>query len=149
MNQSDALVILNKLIGQPFLYGIQSPDVVLFDLGFGDYMSVKKMMGSECEVASYTLHAICGIKIIHPKVSRQTEEFIGNSSQEFNSSIQKLIGNTVMRIALSSKNDLWLDLGDYWLVLVTNEDKEESWRYFTPNSTQNHMVVSDAWIRLE
>lgn len=149
MNQSDALVILNKLIGQPFLYGIQSPDVVLFDLGFGDYMSVKKMMGSECEVASYTLHAVCGIKIIHTKVSLQTEEFIGNSPQEFNSSIQQLIGNTILRIALSSKNDLWLDLDDYWLVLVTNEDNQESWRCFTPSSTQNHLVASDTWIHLE
>ncbi|MBQ5782728.1 MAG: hypothetical protein IIV99_05005, partial [Oscillospiraceae bacterium] len=39
-----------------------------------------------------------------------------------------------------------LDFGDYWVVFVTCEDGNESWRLFAPNKEIPHMVVSDSKI---
>ena len=59
-----------------------------------------------------------------------------------------MIGLSVERIALSDKNDLWLDLNKYWIVFITREDQEESWRFFEPRSKLPHLVASDAWLEM-
>lgn len=149
MQRNDALYILDKLVGLPLLYGLQSPDVVFFDLGFGEYIQAKNLYGIERSVATYSLHAVCGIKIIHRKEPRHTECYFGDTPAAFNSLLSKLTGQIIKRVALSEKNDLWMDLGDYWIVFVTNEDSEESWRYFSHLNNTSHLVFSDTWIHWE
>ena len=68
--------------------------------------------------------------------------FYENTSSElFCDAIEDSIGMEIIRIALSSKNDLWIDLGDCRIVFVTFEDNEESWRLFSSNEEQ-HLVAS-------
>ena len=149
MVRNDVLSILNQLVGKRLLYGIQSPDVVFFDLGFGEYIQAKNLYGIERSVATYTLHAMCGIKVIYRKEPHHTECYIGDTPADFNSLLSKLVGQIIKRVALSEKNDFGMDLGDYWIVLVTNEDSEESWRYFSHLSNTSHLVFSDTWIHWE
>ena len=89
MQRNDALYILDKLVGLPLLYGLQSPDVVFFDLGFGEYIQAKNLYGIDRSVATYSLHAVCGIKIIHRKEPRHTECYIGDTPAAFNSLLSK------------------------------------------------------------
>ena len=67
----------------------------------------------------------------------------------FTTNIMQLVGLVVKRFALSDKFDLWIDLGDYWIVFVIWEDETESWRFFTPESDDPHLVVSSSWLCLD
>jgi hypothetical protein len=71
------------------------------------------------------------------------------SPEIFTTNIMQLVGLVVKRFALSDKFDLWIDLGDYWIVFVTWEDETESWRFFTPGSDDPHLVVSSSWLCLD
>ena len=58
-------------------------------------------------------------------------------------------GLRILRTALSEKNDLWIDLGDCYFVIVTNENDEESWRIFSPGTNGPHIVATDLRIWLD
>ena len=47
---------------------------------------------------------------------------------------------------MSDKNDLWIDLGDYWIVIATFENNEESWCFFTFDSANLFLSVSNSYI---
>ena len=96
---------------------------------------------------NYIIHALCPIKLIFRKEKRSVVCYDDLSSEEFNSLIEPFLGKTVRRVGLSDKNDLWFDFEDKWLVVVTNEDDEESWRGFLLDSDEHHLVVSYNWIR--
>lgn len=135
------------LIGQPFCYGIKSPDMDLYDIGFGVLEKVMDIRGRTREVCTHTLHCTCGIKLIWAK---QSYLFDGESSfKTFSERISRFVGLKVLRIALSQKNDLWIDLGECKIVIVTNEDYEESWRYFNPCVQERHLVASSQSISLQ
>ena len=131
---------LDVLIGQPLQWAIKSPDVELFDLGFGREGK---------DLPPYVVHAICTLKVIFQQ-GRDVRLYQGDASYaRFQEEMNPLMGQTVRRVALSDKHDLWLDLGDCWMVFITFEDGEESWRFFQPHQSQRHLVATDKELELQ
>ena len=140
--------MIELLVGQQLRYGLKSPDMDLYDLGFGNEIVFINSNGEQQEAYQYTLHLVCGI-FIYWKDGHK-EEFYGDTSpQVFQQSIQQLIGEEVRRVALSDKNDLWLDFRRCHIVIVTYENNDESWRLFTPGVDSSHLVASDRWLHQE
>ena len=129
-----ALDFLQTLVGLPLLYGIKSPDMDLYDFGFGEKVN-----------CTYALHVVCRFKVIHTKGDYRVDRYFEDTPcEQFHMAISSLIGMKVNRVALSDKNDLWLDFGDYKVVFATFENEEESWRFFTTNTNDPHLVASNS-----
>ena len=141
---------LELLIDKPLCYGIKSPDMDLYDFGFGPLRHVPCRQDPKREVGTFTLHVTCRFKIICKIGKSRVQRFYEDTaSEEFHCAIQPVIGLPVKRVALSDKNDLWLDLGDYWIVFATFENGKESWRFFTFTDDTRHLVASDRWMTLD
>ena len=140
---------LRKLVGCPLCYGLKSPNMDLYDFGFGECKEVIDWRGGKKLLSTYVIHAVCGIKILRHHQNSGSVIYTGDSDSElFHNDIQKLLGLTVNRIALSEKNDLWLDLGEYWLILITYEDEKESWRYFAYDIPSIDVIASSRTIEI-
>ena len=139
---------LQQVVGQPLSYGFKSWDMDIFDVEFGELVQCTKFNDEPHECFSYIVHNVGGIKIIWRKERRTTFYDIDTKTEEFHTDIQKLIGYKVLRVGLSDKNDLWFDFGDVWMVFITYDSNEESWRYFTPNLQEPHLVAADTWLQL-
>ena len=139
-----AMDFLNTLLGQSLTYAIKSPDMDLYDFGFGEEIEVKFSKSPPRKVAPYTVHALCRFQVIWRNGEKKVARYYEDTPCEiFHSEIKSLIGLKVSRVALSDKNDLWLDFGDYWVVFATYESDEESWRFFkTYDSASSHLVAS-------
>lgn len=146
--KESALEFLGILVNKPLCYGLKSPDTELYDFGFGELIKVIDRRNKEKVVANYSLHITCRFRIIKKKGDCRTNKcyYEDTPCDVFHSEIKNLVGLCVKRLALSEKNDLWLDFGDYWVVFATFEDGEESWRFFTTNTNEPHLVASDSWI---
>lgn len=141
-------IMINSLVGQQLRYSIKSPDMDLFDLGFGQAITFVNANNVQQEACQHTIHLVCGLFIFWK--NGRKEEFHGNSlASVFNNNTQPLIGETVRRVALSDKNDLWLDLGQCHIVIVTLDDGEESWRLFTPGANTPHLIATNISLCLE
>ena len=132
--------LLETMLGQPLQWAIKSPDLELFDVGFG---------GEGKDLPPFVIHAICPVKVVS-HATRQVRVYQGNADAEgFRRDLEGLYGLSLRRVALSEKHDLWLDLGEYWLIFVTFEDGEESWRFFRPHQPQPHLVATDRDLELQ
>ncbi len=164
----DANSFLQMLVGQPLLCSWKFPywdD--LFEIGFGNWVckdnnindlltfplgrwllalpefSRKGRTNKGCE---YAIHAMCPIKVIWRKGKHKVKVFDENTSPvSFYEMTKSLTGMVVKRVSLSPKNDLWIDLDAVWIVIVTNEDEEESWRFIPPKQNEPHLVVASTW----
>lgn len=147
---SSTHALLYSLVDLPLRYGIKSSDMELFDFGFGDYVESTDYKGAKREICAYTLHVLCGFKVIQRTGLQCVDWFDGNSTcNTFHSKVNELIKRKVKRVELSEKNDLWLDFGDFWIVFVTTEDGNESWRIFSSDIGGPHLIASDSWLRLD
>lgn len=143
----DALEFLQTLVGQPLCYGIKSPDLDLYDFGFGNFVRVHNWHGEERIVCTHILHVICRLKVIWKNGGHRVDKYYEDTpGEKFNAEVKRFIGLKVRQVELSDKNDLWLDLGDYWIVFATFENGEESWRFFTSDIDSPHLVASDSWL---
>lgn len=139
-----ALEYLHTLIGQPLCYGIKYPDIELYGFGFGQWVETVKYKDEKRQACTHNLHVLCRFKIVKKNGDLRVLRFYEDSSSEqFHSAVAPLIGLQVQRISLSDKNDLWLDLGDYWVVFATWGNGEESWRFFHLTENAPHLVASD------
>ncbi len=137
---------LNTLVGQPLRYGAKSPDTELYDFGFGDEIEVDSPHWGRITVCPLVLHALCRFRVISRDAERRVDTYYEDTpSEQFHQHIKHLLGFTVKRVGVSDKHDLWLDLGDYWMVFATYENGEESWRFFHYHSDK-HLVASDLWM---
>ncbi len=60
----DALEILRTLVDLPLCYGLKSPDMDLYDFGFGNIVNVMDSYWGRTEVCTRTLHVTCRFKVI-------------------------------------------------------------------------------------
>lgn len=142
-----AVVFLQTLVGQPLLYAIKSPDTELYDFGFGELIECVNHRGKPKRIGTHILHILCRFKVIWKNNERKVDRYYEDTPcEEFNSNIQHVIGLAVKRVALSSKNDLWLDFGACWIVFVTVVSGGESWRFFFSDTEIPHLVAADAWL---
>lgn len=152
ISQNFAIEYLKGLVGQPLLYALKSPDTELYDFGFGEPIEKVNRQGKQFEVGSHILHVLCRFEVICRKGMHRIDRYYEDTPlEEFQKGIQHLIGHKVTRIALSDKNDLWVefDFGNYWAVFATFENKEESWRYFSADIKKPHLVASDTYLEFE
>ena len=142
-----AFEYLSMLIGHSLLYAKKSSDTELYDFGFGEPAETVNRRGKRKLVGAMSLHALCRIKIIWRNGERKVDKYYEDTPcEEFHHEVKRCIGLQVSRIALSDKNDLWFDLGDYWIVFATFENGEESWRFFTSDINDPHLVASNSWL---
>ena len=140
-----AISFLQTLNNQQLCYGMKSPDTDLYDFGFGEFVEFVSRDRNTRELCTSVLHVTCRFKVIWRNKKRRILRFYEDTSHiKFHSEIQHLIGLRIQRVALSSKNDLWLDLGDCWIVFATFENGEESWRLFTLKEESPHLIASNS-----
>lgn len=146
----EALDFLNLVSGKPLRYAIKSPDMELYDFGFGELIEVINRQGRKKRIGTHILHAICRFKVIWQTGDGRVDKYCEDTpSEEFHAEINRLLGLTVKRVALSDKNDLWLDLGECWIVFATYENGDESWRFFTSDTNMPHLVVANSWVDIQ
>lgn len=145
--KQDAVDSLHSLTEQPLLFAIKSPDTDLYDFEFGELVEVANRLGDKKKIGTHILHVICRFKVIWKNGEHRVDKYYEDTScEKFHAEIQHLFGLRVKRVALSEKNDLWLDFGDYWVVFATYENGEESWRFFTSDIDTPHLVASNTWL---
>ena len=145
--RDDAISYLHSLTDQPLLYAIKSPDTELYEFGLGEQVEVVNRCGKRKKIGTYILHALCRFKVIWKVGAHRVDKYYEDTPFErFHAEIRYLLGLKVRRVALSDKNDLWLDFGDYWIVFATYENGEESWRFFTSSRDFPHLGASDSWL---
>lgn len=146
--RQNAIKFLHALTGQPLLYALKSPDTELYDFGFGDLVEVVNYRGKQKKIATHTLHSLCRLKVIWRNYENRVDKYYEDTPfEKFHSEINRLVGLKVERVELSDKNDLWLDFGKYWVVFITFENGEESWRFLTSEIDVPHLVASDSWLQ--
>lgn len=147
IDREHACDYLQALVGKPLGYALKSRDMSFYDLGFGDDVAAYNRIRGHYEICEITLHVASGMKIFWKDGTK--EELLGDAPATITAPLtQKLAGHPIRRIALSEKNDLWLDFGICHMVVVTYEDGEESWRVFGAEEDAKHLVAADSWIRL-
>lgn len=148
-NNSNAILFLQTLVDKTLSYGLKSMDTDLYDFGFINVDNVASWCGEGKESCTHFLHATCRFEVICKNGERRVDRYYEDTPcEEFHTNVQHLLGLKVKRVALSEKNDLWLDFGNYWIVFATFENCEESWRFFSSDRTLPHLVASDCWISL-
>lgn len=148
ISQEKALELLQSLVGTPFTYGFKSPDMDLFDLGFGENIQFINFLGKTQETRKYHLHFTSEFHLEWKNGVNDIYD-IDTETDEFQKDIQPLLGLPIKRIALSSKNDLWLDFGVCYGCVVTYEDQRESWRFLIPGTDAPHLVALGCSLVLE
>ncbi len=148
--QQHAMDLLQTLVGQPLIYGLKSPDTELYDIGFGEMVEVMGWSGKMQMMPTHALHILCRFRVKWKTGKHRVDTYYEDtSSKKFHRDVKRLIGLRVIKVELSDKNDLWIDLGDCRMVFATFEDGEESWRFLTCDKKKPHVVVSDSWISLD
>ena len=139
---------LNGIVGEPLQYGIKTSDLDLFQLGFGESISVEYWKGKLVEINKYAVHFDSAV-YLYWKDGKVDMFYPDAHTSSFNLAISKLVGKIVKRIALSSKNDFWIELDNCRMVIVTRDDEDESWRFFCPRTRQPHLVASSTTLMLD
>ncbi len=147
--RTKALKYLNVLVDTTLCYGIKSPNLDLFDFGFGELKEFQDSRGKIRKTSSYVLHAMCPFKLMLQDGTKRIKLFDAEvSCEKFNEFYKGWQDFSVKKVGLSDKNDLYLDFGDFWLVFITAENNIESWRFFETNNLNSHLVVASSWIVL-
>ena len=140
----DALSFVQILVGKMLCYGIKSPDTDLYDFGFSQKKHVDDPWEIPVEEHDLILHATCNFDVVCKNGIRRVDKYHADTPcEEFNSEITNIIGLCVKRVAVGTGNNLWLDFGDYWVVFITFDDGEESWRLFSPIEDGKHLVATN------
>lgn len=140
----DSIQFLQNLVDQTLCYALKSSDMDLYDFGFVNADEDVSNIGEKTKCADYILHVTCRFKIIWRNEDCRVERYYEDTgSDRFSVAAKQLLGLKVVRVALSEKNDLWLDFGDCWLVFATFENSEESWRLFTRNMDDSHLIATN------
>ncbi|MDD6034240.1 MAG: hypothetical protein PUC47_12335 [Oscillospiraceae bacterium] len=147
-NRLSVLDFLRTLVGQQLRYGIKSPDMDLYDFGFGEWMQYTGVNGEMHDVCTLTLHVACGFRVFWKDGGCLTFD-ANTSSEAFHFAVKRILGLRVKRVWLSDKNDLRLDFGECRVVFITREDGEESWRCFRMDGDGAHLVASNLLLDYE
>ena len=143
----EAQTFLATVEGKKLLYGKKSPDMDLYDFGFGEYVEYANAIGKITMKPKYVLHPSCRFKVFwrEKKIFDEFDEH--TTSKDFELYIEKLIGSTVQRAVILRENELIIDFGCCYLRFYCHKNGIESWRYFIIKGT--HLVASDRWLELE
>lgn len=148
--KKEIAAFVKQLIGEPLTYAIKSPGTELYDFGFGKRVKTVGYDGVERIKEEYCLHILCQFKVVRKgKIDCAIIYNEKTKSDEFKRDISSLIGKKVKNIEIGSKNELILDFSDYSIEFVTDNNGEESWRFFTAHIELPHVVASNIAIDFE
>lgn len=136
-----------KLVGQPLLYIIKSPEMAFFDFGFGDKMMSDQNQADDW-VARYTIHADCTISVLDTDTLEQCHFSAEDTNQLLQESLKGVINRNVDQIIVGEMNSLIIGIQNFLITVEPWDDDEESWRFFQPRTEEAHYVVSSraAWV---
>lgn len=144
-----AMEYLQLLVGQKLDHGFKASDFDLFDLGFGKLVGVTNCKGKKRIVNYFVLHVMCGLRLIHKSDPARSIDFsIDTLREDFDVYVEKLKGAEVKRVRIRRSNDLWIDLGEYWMIAKPFLDDEESWCYFTFEEDSPYLAASSQWLEM-
>lgn len=147
----NCLEYLQHLKGMRLLFLRKIVDTELYEFVFGS--TIKELGNGKLKLdgESYVLHVLCNFEIIrkNDNSSYRRAYYEDTPHNIFYDESRCIKGLDVRRVELSKKNDLWLDLGEYWIVFATNDDGEESWRIFMSSSNSPHLIASNCWINFD
>ena len=150
MNQS--IPDLQELVGQPLRSGFKVADCELYHLGFGDEVwFTSKLTGETIPTDQYVLHMLWEIAVFR-KADRELISLFecDTPPEEFAPFVEKMLGSTVKRAKILPKHHyLLLDFGETIVILRTDEDGGESWRFFRGGDNSAHMVATCDGIEIE
>ena len=141
-----AKAFLQKLVGQTFRYAEINTEMGWFEFGLGEKRN--KCDGGEKNTGTHILQAACQVQLI--SMAGKVDAFDIDATQEaFSATMQQLAELPVKRVGVNGKNDLCLDFGKYWLLLVTYEISEASWCFFMPELAELQLIGADTFLILE
>lgn len=148
MEKSALESYITNLVNLPLSYIQKISGTEFYGFGFGqvrEYPS-RNIPGRINRMTDYALHILCPFELIH-RIPEHKTHFIDfeTSLQEFESIFRSLIGKRILRVRITSNNDLRIDFGSAWITTLVNGDSpgaEEAWRLFQPNSPNLHLVAT-------
>ena len=139
---------VNYIVGCRFRYGTKSPDMDLYDLGFGEDAIYQNFWGNMQRACKYAIHLTCSLKLFWR--DGHTAEYSASSDYTaFSNEIQPLIGKTVKSVSLNHKNDFFIEFDECCLIIITRNDLNESWRLFAPGENTLHLVSNSKYLSLQ
>lgn len=142
---------MQELVGQPLRSGFKVADCELYHLGFGgEVWFTSKLTGETIPTDQYVLHMLWEIAVFR-KADRELISLFecDTPPEEFAAFVEKMLGSTVKRVKLLSEHFLLLDFGEIVVVMRTDEDGGESWRFFRGGGRSAHMVATYNGIEIE
>jgi len=140
------LDFLKSLENKVLIYGIKSPDLDLYDFGFGDDY-IKGKFDDTCKHCTHILHPTCRFLVICQETKKWFDEY--TEPKSFEQAVNTVLGARVKQAKLGKSNDLILDFDNFRVILFTFDDNEESWRLFLTDKSMPHLVVSNSWIEFQ
>ena len=139
ISAKDATSALQSIIGCAFRFGIKSPDMDLYQIGFGEDVVFINYFGNRQEASKYAIHFTCGLHLDWSD-GKQIEYDSQSDAKTFHREIESLIGLPVKTAEVLANNNVFIDLGLCKLEIVVREDGDESWRFFQPGQNSDHIV---------
>lgn len=135
--------------GQKVAYAIKSDHLDLYDFGFGEEKKAffDKIRNEVRALPPYALHATCHFVVHGPDgTQRYFDETV--TKAEFADIEKEIIGKVVLRADITPKHRLVLYIDDMVYVFIPFDDDMESWRFFSDDENERHLVVSRYTIEL-
>lgn len=138
ITMSEGTFFLQQILHMPIIYAIKSPDISFYDIGFGN-------PENNGEPAHFVLHIQCIFDLYWDH--KIFQRFYGDmGQQEFVPIEQRLLGQCVQNAYILQGNQLMLLLDYCTMIVRTDNDDIESWRFFEYNDT--HLVAAGCWLEL-
>lgn len=148
ITREEAQKRLDKLVELPLEYAGKWLNTELYFFEFGN-VPIEDASKPPQKSFIFALHVLCRFRVIWRNGRKATDTYHEDTPKEqFEFEAKRLTGKVLKHIALSDKNDLWLDFGDFWMVFAAYETGEESWRILSSDKKEPHLVASDAWLKL-
>ena len=140
-DKTKILTYIENLLNVPLCAAQKSPDTELYEFIFGEPI-INQTPKNEKKNETYVLHVVCEFDIIFRKEKRIKHFDSNTDHKEFHKCVELCINKLIHRVAINETNQLWLDFGDIWVVLIPLENGEEAWRFFELRNGP-HLVASN------
>lgn len=144
INSERTCELLGRLYGEELWYGVKSRiNTPPYYLGFGGPVKIRGKYGKIYNMPVYNLLAH-RVDIVWKNGKRKVMRFRKEISEEAFEELfyNSLSGMRVVGVELSNDNRLWLDLSDYWIVILTNS--EESWQFTCLEDKIYHVIATSS-----
>lgn len=136
--QAGGTAFLQQVLQMQVVYAAKSQDINLYDFGFGVSMY-------RSEPSDFVLHIECAFDIYwdNETVHRFYED---TGEQEFEPTGKRLLGQHVREIRILEGNQMMIELENCKIIVRTENDGIESWRFFNYRTDGVHLVAADEWL---